>query len=173
MIGTVSSRGHVVALLVLAGSVASGCGVDLPRDPDGSLDRIRGGTLRVGVSVDPPWTETSVPVTGREAATPTGIEPALVTDFARSLDADVTWTVGGEESLVTDLEEGRLDLVVGGLTEASPWSEHVALTRPYVTVPGPGGRPEPHVMAAPMGENALLVSLETFLLAQEDRELGR
>jgi polar amino acid transport system substrate-binding protein len=172
MIGTVSIRGAVVALLVLVGSVTGGCG-DIPRDPGGTLDRVRGGTLRVGVSVDPPWTETPGPVTGGGAPTPSGIEPSLVTDFARSLDADVEWTVGGEESLVTDLEEGRLDLVVGGLTEASPWSEHVALTRPYVTVPGAGGEPERHVMAAPMGENAYLVALETFLLAHDVPDLGR
>jgi polar amino acid transport system substrate-binding protein len=168
-------RRSLVAVL-LAGLVATGvgaCGAGLPRDPDGTLARVRGGTLRVGVSVEPPWTESPVPVTSDSPdAPPAGIEPTLVADFARSLDAEVQWRVGGEEALVADLEEGRLDVVVGGLTADSPWSQHAALTRPYVTVPGAGGTPEPHVMAAPMGENAFLVELETFLLDQDVPEVA-
>ena len=65
--------------------------------------------------------------------------------------------------------EGKLDLVVGGLTAKSPWASHAALTRPYVTVPGPGGAEEMHVMATPMGENAFLVTLETFLVEEAGR----
>lgn len=30
---------------------------DLPRGSDGTLDRVRGGTMRVGVVVDTPWTK--------------------------------------------------------------------------------------------------------------------
>lgn len=93
----------------------------------------------------------------------------LVSDFAATIDADVQWSAGGEESLVHRLERGELDLVIGGLTAQSPWTAQVVLTKPYVTVPGPDGEPEDHVMAAPMGENAFLVKLETFLLSQEVR----
>src|SRR6185369_5924264 len=32
---------------------------DLPRDSDGTLDRVRGGTMRVGVVIDTPWTKDS------------------------------------------------------------------------------------------------------------------
>ncbi|MFP3714222.1 transporter substrate-binding domain-containing protein [Puerhibacterium sp. TATVAM-FAB25] len=131
---------------------------------------MQGGELRVGVSADPPWTEVAAP--GATEPAVTGIEPTLVADFARALDAEVVWTVGGEESLVGDLADGRLDLVIGGLTEASPWTEQVALTRPYVTVPDAVGDAEPHVMAARMGENAFLVELETFLLAHDVPEVG-
>jgi polar amino acid transport system substrate-binding protein len=161
---------RVVAAAVLAALTAGtgACGAGLPRDPDGTLDRVRGGTLRVGVSVDPPWSASPGAVTSDSpGSAPTGIEPTLVVGFARSLDAEVRWTIGGEERLVEDLEEGRLDVVVGGLTADSPWSQHAALTRPYVTVPGPRGAPEQHVMATPMGENAFLVELETYLLEQD------
>jgi polar amino acid transport system substrate-binding protein len=150
-------------VLVLAGAVLGGCGVTIPTDPDGTLDRVRDGVLRVGVSVDPPWTEL-----GRsDAQAPTGIEPDLVAAFAASLDADVDWTTGGEASLIRELESGKLDVVVGGLTAESPWTDHAALTRPYVTVSGPGGEPEPHVMAVVMGENAFLVELERYLSTQD------
>lgn len=168
VVATPRRRRAVPLLLVL---VLAGCGTSLPRDPEGTLDRVTGGTLRVGVSFDPPWTE--VPAGGADLSDrpPPGVEPRLVADFAASLDADVRWTAGGEETLIGELEEGRLDVVVGGLTAASPWSEKVALTRPYVTLTDAHGKPEPHVMAAPMGENAFLVELEMFLLEQPVQEV--
>lgn len=145
----------------------AGCAVTVPTDPDGTLDRVRGGTLRVGVSANPPWTDLS----GPDPDTPTGIEPNLVTGFADSVDSDLVWTTGGEESLIGDLEDGRLDMVIGGLTADSPWKDRAALTRSYVTVPAAGGDPEPHVMAVAMGENAFLVELELFLSAQDLSEV--
>src|SRR5215203_4602995 len=39
--------------LAIATVCATACG--LPRDADGTLDRVRNGTLRVGVAVDTPW----------------------------------------------------------------------------------------------------------------------
>lgn len=156
--------------------VLAGCGTSLPRDPEGTLDRVRGGTLRVGVSVNPPWTEVPGAPTGAgtpPTEPPTGIEPDLLTAFAATLDAEVQWATAGESTLVADLRDGRLDVVVGGLTDTSPWTSDAALTRPYVVVPVRDGEPEAHVMAAAPGENALLVALELFLLEQDvDRELG-
>lgn len=151
----------VVLVAVLA--LLAGCG-SIPADPEGTLDRVRGGFLRVGVSPHPPWTDVSGPVDGEQR--PTGSEVELVTAFAESLDAEVHWTAGGEEELVGALSEGKLDLVIGGLTGTSPWSSHAAITRPYVTVPGADGSEEMHVMAAPMGENAFLVALERFLAVE-------
>jgi ABC-type amino acid transport substrate-binding protein len=160
----------VLVSALVGAPVLAGCGTDLPRDPEGTLDRVRGGTLRVGVSANPPWTEAPATTAGGDATPaepPTGIEPDLLTDFAESLGAEVHWTTGGEGRLVADLRDGRLDVVVGGLTDTSPWTSHAALTRPYVVVPGPDGEPEPHVMASALGENALLVALELFLLEQD------
>ncbi|QZN85512.1 transporter substrate-binding domain-containing protein [Cellulomonas sp. C5510] len=150
-----------IAAVALAVLLLAGCGGSFPADPDGTLDRVTGDVLRVGVSPNPPWTEV------RPGAGPSGLEVEIVAEFARTLDARVEWTTGGEESLVGDLERGRLDLVVGGLTGRSPWAGQAALTTPYTTVPGPRGDPEPHVMAARMGENAFLVRLETYLLEHE------
>jgi polar amino acid transport system substrate-binding protein len=142
------------ALLLLAG-----CGVSIPADPDGTLERVSGGVLRVGVSPNEPWTD----VSGTE---PSGTEVELITEFAESLDAEVEWRTGGEESLMADLEQGALDVVVGGLTAASPWAEKAALTTPYTFVVDLEGTQEAHVVAAPLGENAFLVTLERFLLEE-------
>ncbi|KAE8763588.1 transporter substrate-binding domain-containing protein [Georgenia thermotolerans] len=151
----------LLAGLLLAG-LAAGCSATIPSDPDGTLERVRGDVLRVGVSPNPPWTI----VTAADAP-PAGTEAVLVEEFARSLDAEVEWTVGGEEALVGRLERGQLDLVVGGLTARSPWAEKAALTYRYTEAVGPEGEKELHVMAAPMGENAFLVELEHFLLGKD------
>jgi polar amino acid transport system substrate-binding protein len=96
-----------------------------PRDPDGTLDRVSGGTLRVGFTVNEPWVELP-------GDAPQGIEPELVRGLARELDAQIDWTEGSEEDLVGALEEGQLDLVIGGVTDKTQWTKMAALSRPYV-----------------------------------------
>jgi polar amino acid transport system substrate-binding protein len=147
----------------LAAALLAGCSGGFPADPDGTLEEVTGGVLRVGISENPPWTETG-------PGEPTGLEPALVEGFAETVDAEVEWTTGGEEDLVGRLERDELDLVVGGLTAKSPWSAQAALTYPYTTTPGRDGTPVAHVMAAPMGENAFLVALESYLLEHQDAQ---
>lgn len=136
------------------------CSATFPSDPDGTLDRVSGGVLRVGVSPSPPWTDLPDGPDGE----PAGTEVDLVEEFARTIDAEVQWAAGGEEELIGRLERGELDLVIGGLTARSPWSEKAALTYRYTETSGPDGEKALHVMAAPMGENAFLVELEGFLL---------
>ena len=148
------------ALVVALALLLAGCGsVRIPVDPDGTLDRVRGGVLRVGVSPHEPWTTVT-------ATEPGGLEPDLVRRWAAGLGARIAWTVGGEQPLVQAMERGELDLVTGGLTADTPWADQAALTWPYATSEGPDGSQE-HVMLAPMGENAFLVELERYLLAQE------
>ncbi len=142
-----------VLLVALAVVALAGC--QIPSDPDGTLERARGGELRVGASVHDPWVRL-------EGSRPAGVEPHLVEGFARELGARVTWRVGGEEALVRALAEGELDVVVGGITKRSPWKKEVAPTRPFATVGS-----ERHVMLATPGENALLVRLERYLRARE------
>jgi hypothetical protein len=84
----------LVGRLLAAVLLLTGCNVEIPQDPDGTLDRVRGGVLRVGVSINPPWT---VLDNNGELS---GIEPELVRRFADTVDAEVRWTVAGEESLI-------------------------------------------------------------------------
>ena len=157
------ARTLVASLLTVA--LLGGCSATIPADPEGTLERVTGGTLRVGVSPNPPWTDLP---SGTDAE-PEGIEPDLVRDFAETIDADIEWTSGGEEDLMGRLEDRELDLVVGGLTARSPWSSHVALTYRYLETVAADGQKELRVMAVPMGENAFLVELERFLLTTEVR----
>lgn len=135
------------ALAASALLLLSGCVLQIPSDPDGTLDRATGGELRVGDSSAPAQ------------------EVALVEGFADRIDAGIRWTEGGEERLMRALEDGELDVVIGGLTADTPWSTHAAITRPYAETTDGRGRTVQHVMAARLGENALLVELETYLEA--------
>jgi polar amino acid transport system substrate-binding protein len=139
------TNGIVVLLFAVA------CG--LPRDPDGTLERVRGDVVRIGVAESRPWV----------ILTPTGadgIEPALARAIADSLGARIEWIRKGESELLADLEERKLDLVLGGLTDDSPWKTKVALTKPFYEDPGTKKK---HVMAAPPGENGWLVFVERQL----------
>ncbi|MGO2746673.1 hypothetical protein [Microbacterium sp.] len=148
----------VLLTLIMAVSLV-GCGISLPTDPDGTLETVSGGELRVGVSSDDRLVDVS-------SSTPTGPLVDLVDAFADSLDADVHWTIDGEETLVGMMEEGELDLVIGGLTDQTPWADRVGVTRGYTGIDGAGDRSI--VMFVPLGENAFLSDLEGFL----DTEVG-
>jgi ABC-type amino acid transport substrate-binding protein len=147
------------AALVLAIGL-SGCAMSFPADPDGTLDRVSGGTLRVGLSPNGEWADIT------DDGTASGLEVRLVEEFAETIDAEVAWVEGGEEQLFSQLHEGALDMVVGGLTDKTPWVNKGAITKPFTEVSTSSGV-EKHVMAAAMGENAFLLALERFLLSQE------
>ena len=217
----------VLVTAALVAVLAAGCGV--PRDPESTLDTVRGGTLRAGITASDPWTTL-------EGGRPGGVEVELVERFAGELGARVEWVDGSEADLIGALEVRELDLVVGGLTADTPWQAKAAITRSYATTPGvvavPASQPPPddiagvrvaveagtdaagileektdaipvrvpdvtqvkgsavavdewlladldlrdtgvhliktkHVMATPLGENAFLVRLERFLIANQ------
>jgi polar amino acid transport system substrate-binding protein len=125
-----SSRGHVVTVarlrLLLVVTVLL-CGCDFPADPEGTLDRVRGGVIRVGVTPADPWVKLS------GGGDPTGVEAELITRFADTLDARVEWVEGSESDLMEALHGRQLDVVIAGLTRQSEWNRSAALTRPYLT----------------------------------------
>jgi polar amino acid transport system substrate-binding protein len=156
-------RVRTTPFLLLAFALACG----LPRDPEGTLERVRGGTLRVGFVVDTPW----VTAAGQGAG---GIEGRIVAELARELGARVAWRHAAETPLLTALHDGDLDLVVAGLTKDSPWAAKASFTRPYyVDTTTVDGEPVtvPHVVAVRPGENAWQVHVEQVLEARK-RELA-
>jgi polar amino acid transport system substrate-binding protein len=113
----------LIAILAAAGAL-SGCQV--PQDPDATLEIVRDGTMRVGVTESDPWVDLADP------DDPQGVEPELVRRFAATLNAEIEWIDGSEEELMGALKEGQLDLVVGGLTKKTPWKTEASLTWPYL-----------------------------------------
>lgn len=134
----------------------SGCVAKFPVDPEGTLQEVRSGTISVGVTPNANFVE----VADEELQ---GSEIQVIKDFAESLDAEVEWTVAGEEQLVAALQDGDLDLVAGGISSKTPWSEKVGMTRPYTTQIDADGQESKIVMLVPPGENAFLFEAERFL----------
>lgn len=152
-------------ILILLACVLTGCGGEpnFPRDVDGSLERATGGVLRVGAAPNPPHLELS------EDGSVSGSEAELIRAYAASIDAMIAWIPGAESHLMRALEDGEVDVVVGGLTSDSPWSTHAALTRAYGTTVASDGTELKLVLATRLGENALLTSVERFLLSTGHR----
>jgi ABC-type amino acid transport substrate-binding protein len=150
----------LLAAVTLAAGLA-GCGISIPGDPDGTLERVSGGTLRVGVTANGKWASV------REGEEPGGIEPSLVRSFASSLGAAPEWVIGSEQELTKALKEGRLDLVVGGFAADTPWVTHAGTTRPYTESKDAFGKTVKHVLLVPLGENGFLLALDQFLLSQD------
>src|SRR5690625_19187 len=162
------ARGFVL-LAVMIG--LAGCSGHFPADPDVTLDKDSGGTPRVGIPDQPHWTDTDSE--GNDEQDKGGTEVALETDYAQTINADVEWHTGGEEQLIMMLSGRELDMVIGGLTDESPWSSDAALTTTFAESIGVDDSTSKHVMAVQMGENAFMTSLEEFLLDQNIDQIGR
>jgi hypothetical protein len=119
----------------------------LPQDPDGTLDRVRAERrFRVGMIA-----------TGD---TPIGADRtrAFLARVAAAAGATPDLKEGAAEPLLIELEDGKLDLVVGPLSPESPWLSRVALLRPI----GEAVAPQ-HLLLTPIarnGENRWIMLLE-------------
>ena len=117
-------------VLVLA---ATACGI--PKDPEGTLETVSGGTTYAGASHSPPWVDLS----GGE---PAGIEVELIEAFASTIDADVEWVQGSVEELAAALHLGELHVVAAGIGGTSTLAAEITLSHPYLTTATVVGVPE-------------------------------
>src|SRR5690606_4376015 len=106
--GRLTGRRTLLAGVAL---LALGC-TELPRDPEGTLARVRGGVLRAGGVESPPWLV-------RTEGGASGPEARVVADLAEELGAEFAWSWGALGDQMEALERFELDLVAGGLTRAS------------------------------------------------------
>lgn len=115
-----------LAVGALALLLASGCGI--PRDPEGTLQRVTGGTMRVGIAEHEPW------VLVDESGHPEGgVEVALVEEFAATLDADIEWVAASTAEIAAALHTRSLDLGIAGFASTSPFQKEATFTHPYLT----------------------------------------
>jgi ABC-type amino acid transport substrate-binding protein len=150
------------AALVGAG-LCAGCGI--PYDTAGTYELVKEGKLRVGVAEKPPWANAA-------EGDMIGIEVELTKELAQRTSSETEWTARAESELVKRLRVGQLDLVIGGLTDDSPWSNEIAFSRPYLeTIDPVSGETQKHVWAVRQGENRWLLEVDRFL--QEQRAEAR
>ena len=136
----------LIAILALAA-----CS-DMPRDAAGTTERIeRSGVMRVAV----------LPGTPDE-------KPALLilSAFARSHRAAIAPIALHGEHALHELEEGRVDAVVGHFAKASPWQTGVALSEPvYGAEPDDEKTPVLRI-ARRNGENGLILATDRAVAEQ-------
>jgi len=102
----------VLVFLVLA-LVPISVGCDFPRDPRGTLEGVRDGTMRVGIVGNDPWTRP-------EGGSASGVEVELLEDFAEKLGTETSFVPGTTSELLEAAKQGEVDVLVGGFTDTSP-----------------------------------------------------
>jgi polar amino acid transport system substrate-binding protein len=135
-----------LTVIVASGLLTLSCG-SLPRDPEGTLQRARGGRLRVGLVEHPPWVVRTEGEPGKELK---GLSVAV-----REGDP-VAYYLAEEDAVpvrASDLKG------TGGPAAAPTWE----LERMGLVPSGGELHSEKHVTAVPPGENGFLKRLEEFL----------
>ncbi len=119
----------------------------IPADPDGTLNKVRAErTFRAGLI-----SSGSDRAAGAE-------EKRFLHRVAAATGARPILTEGAAESLLLDLEEGELDLVIGPVGPDSPWKKRVAILHPLGETLEP-----PRLVIVPIarnGENRWIMLLE-------------
>lgn len=125
----------------------AGCG-NLPKDPDGTLDRIRREhVIRVGR------------VQGG-STTDAADWRRVLKRLEASTEAKPILQSGMLEPLLLDLEAGKLDAVVGGrFDEKTPWKTRVSLGRPIRMIETSTGKTVSHIVVR-NGENAWIMMVQ-------------
>lgn len=134
-------RISVLFALALVGACS-----DLPRDPEGTTDKVRAsGTIRLGMI---------------EGAAPDPASEAVLERVAKKTGARIERVPGHAEKLLEDLEGGGLDLVYGHFADDSPWFGHVHLGKPPGTDVAPPKSQRWPRFAFRNGENGWIALLE-------------
>ena len=136
---------------ILLALALAGCG-DIPRDVEGTLERVRSERLfRVGL-IEGPHAD--------------GRVGELLRRIERAAGARAAIEPGAAEPLLAKLEAGALDIVIGPMATTSPWKTHVHFLPPLSLSTGTE-RELSQVAMARNGENGWI-----SLLDREARAVG-
>jgi len=134
--------------LVLALLFPALVGCDLPRDPESTLVKVRGGTLTVGIG-------------GPGGPTDPG-ERAALERLASDVGAEITYHSAELHKLAAELQDGRIDIIAGHLPQKTPFSKELGLSAPVSTT-RLGNETVKTVFAVRKGENGFLQAVETAI----------
>jgi hypothetical protein len=145
-------RGAAFALLLLGACDA------LPRDPASTSTRIEHNRIFTVALADPALR--SAPQVGR-----------LVEEIERRTNARAQWLSGSGEPLFQQLDEGKIDLIIGRFTADSPWATDVAFA-PALSTSGTKDALTELKAAMRNGENRWIMTVEraSRAISQEARD---
>jgi hypothetical protein len=138
--------GRALAFLIVA-CLLSSC--DLPRDPEGTSQKLANGVLSVGLP----------------NAELTEFEARMLEAVSAHFGATLRAVPGETHELVEALSRGDIHLIVS-LPEATPFKEKIALTHPYRN---PGRGENKRVWGVRAGENAWLMIINGHLASRTVR----
>lgn len=135
---------------VIMGIAAALSGCDLPKDPQGTLERVEGGVLRAGL------------VAG---AAESSADRVRLAALAAVLGAELRVQEADVHELMSRLEKGDLD-VVASLPKRTPF-KNAGYTHSVDKAPMSGNGPP--VWAVARGENAWLLALNRIVASEASR----
>lgn len=140
-----------IRLLVLgvAASLVGGC--DLPKDPEGTLQHVRGAVLHVGV-------------TGADGLTDRE-EQKAIERLAADLGAKIEYQSGELHRLADQLEHGEIEIIADQIPSDTPFSKHLGLSSPVSEIVI-GNKRKKTVFAVRKGENGFLMAVERAIEAK-------
>ena len=121
---------------------------NIPKDPERSWEDIQKNGLKVGVVINPPYTV-------KQDSMYSGKKIELLENLANDNKLQFSFETGNETDLTDKLAHYKIDLLIGGFTKKSIWTEKVGLTTAYDD--------KDHVILIPKGENKLLHFLESYI----------
>lgn len=134
-----------MARLTIIVCLAMVVGCDLPRDPENTLNRVRGDILKIGTTS----------ATGLSDAR----ERAVLNAFAEKVGAEIRLHHEELHALVKQIERGEIHLIAGRLPKNTPFSKHLGLSAP-VSKLRRKNKIVDTVFGVRPGENAFLYELD-------------
>jgi len=125
-------------------------GCDYPKDPEHSFEEARNENLKVGVTLNPPFTDNT-------NGTLSGTEIDLLEEFARKNNLQIQYTVDSESNLIKKMENYDIHIIAGGFDKKTIWKKKAGLSAPYN---------KKKVFLVARGENKLLQNLERFIFSK-------
>lgn len=118
-----------------------------PKDTNNSFKEAKTNKLKVGVAINPPFTQFK---NGKF----TGSEIELIKGFAARENLQIQFIKGSESELIGKMENYQIHVLAGGFGKETIWKKKA---RPTATYDGQ------HVLLVAKGENRLLYKLESFI----------
>ncbi|MCB5176406.1 MULTISPECIES: hypothetical protein [Microvirga] len=137
---------RVLAATAALGGLLAGC--DLPRDPEETLEMVRGKELRVGVLQS-----------DRNAEQ----DRAVVEILAENLQSQPVYTEGDAHRLFEELDRGHIHLIIGGVPKSTPFKK-AGFSKAVGPLYG-SAEEEKRVLAVRAGENAFLLRVNRAIEA--------
>lgn len=123
-----------------------------PKDSKDSFAKAKQQGLKVGIADNPPFAM-------YENGAASGTETALIEEFAGKEGLKVHYVYASESTLVKQLEEYKLHLIIGGFEKNTVWKDKAGLSIRYN---------DRNVLLVAKGENELLYRLESVLLNHKE-----